>query len=69
MQTSINKDTKKVTEKGTIYYSLFSRYTTLRQQLFLSLLDISETISLIVGSVNLDDVENKAVFPNFHHEK
>jgi hypothetical protein len=39
--------------------------TTLRQQLFFSLLDIPETISLnllIFGSVNLNDEENKAVF-------
>lgn len=33
MQTSINKDIEKVTERGTICYSLFSQYTTLRQQL------------------------------------
>jgi hypothetical protein len=41
------------------------RHTTLRQQLFFSLLDIPETISLnllIFGSVNLNDKENKAVF-------
>jgi hypothetical protein len=41
------------------------RHTTLRQQLFFSLLDIPETISLnllIFGSVNLNDEENKAVF-------
>jgi hypothetical protein len=41
------------------------RHMTLRQQLFFSLLDIPETISLnllIFGSVNLNDVENKAVF-------
>jgi hypothetical protein len=40
------------------------RHTTLRQQLFFSLLDIPETISLnllIFGSVNLNDEENKAV--------
>jgi hypothetical protein len=40
-------------------------HTTLRQQLFFSLLDIPETISLnllIFGSVNLNDKENKAVF-------
>jgi hypothetical protein len=39
--------------------------TTLRQQLFFSLLDIPETISLnllIFGSVHLNDEENKAVF-------
>ena len=41
------------------------RHTTLRQQLFFSLLDIPETISLkllIFGTVNLNDEENKAVF-------
>jgi hypothetical protein len=41
------------------------RHSTLRQQLFFSLLDIPETISLnllIFGSVNLNDEENKAVF-------
>jgi hypothetical protein len=41
------------------------RHTTLRQQLFFSLLDIPETISLnllIFGSVNLNDEEHKAVF-------
>ena len=41
------------------------RHTTLRQQLFFSLLDIPETISLnllIFGSVNLNDKENRAVF-------
>jgi hypothetical protein len=41
------------------------RHTTLRQQLFFSLLDIPETISLnilIFGSVNLSDEESKAVF-------
>ena len=41
------------------------RHTTLRQQLFFSLLNIPETISLnllIFGSVNLNDEENKAVF-------
>jgi hypothetical protein len=41
------------------------RHTTLRQQLFYSLLDIPETISLnllIFGSVNLNDEENRAVF-------
>ena len=40
-------------------------HTTLRQQLFFSLLDIPETISLnllIFGSVNLNDEENKALF-------
>ena len=40
-------------------------HTTLRQQLFFSLLDIPETISLnllIFGSVNLNDEENNAVF-------
>jgi hypothetical protein len=43
-------------------------HTTLRQQLFFSLLDIPETISLnllIFGSVNLNDEENKAVFKRF----
>ena len=42
-----------------------ARHTTLRQQLFFSLLDIPETISLnilIFGSVNLSDEESKAVF-------
>ena len=41
------------------------RHTTLRQQLFFSLLDIPETISLnllIFGLVNLNDEENNAVF-------
>jgi hypothetical protein len=41
------------------------RHSTLRQQLFFSLLDIPETIALnllIFGSVNLNDEENKAVF-------
>jgi hypothetical protein len=41
------------------------RHTTLREQLFFSLLDIPETISLnllIFVSVNLNDEENKAVF-------
>ena len=41
------------------------QHTSLRQQLFFSLLDIPETISLnilIFGSVNLNDEENKAVF-------
>jgi hypothetical protein len=41
------------------------RHTTIRQQLFFSLLDIPVTISLnllIFGSVNLNDEENKAVF-------
>jgi hypothetical protein len=41
------------------------RHTTLRQQLFFSLLDIPETISLnllIFGSVNLNDEENKILF-------
>ena len=41
------------------------RHTTLRQQLFFSLLDITETISLnllILSSVNINDEENKAVF-------
>ena len=40
-------------------------HTTLRQQVFFSLLDIPETIwlnLLIFGSVNLNDKENKAVF-------
>jgi hypothetical protein len=39
------------------------RHTTLKQQLFFSLLDIPETISLnllIFGSINLNDEENKA---------
>ena len=38
---------------------------SLRQQLFFSLLDIPQTISLnlvMFGSVNLNDEENKAVF-------
>jgi hypothetical protein len=42
-----------------------ARHTTLRQQLFFSLLDIPETISLnilIFGSINLSDEESKAVF-------
>ena len=41
------------------------RHTTLRQQLFFSLLDIPKTISLnllIFGLVNLNDEENNAVF-------
>ena len=41
------------------------RHTTLRQELFFSLLDIPETISLnllIFGSVNLNDEENNEVF-------
>jgi hypothetical protein len=50
---------------GMVPKSSGPRYTTLRQQHFLSLLDIPETISLklpIFDSVNLNDEENKAVF-------
>ena len=50
---------------GMVPNSSSPRYTTLRQQHFLSLLDIPETISFklhIFDSVNLNDEENKAVF-------
>jgi hypothetical protein len=50
---------------GMVPKSSSPRYTTLREQQILSLLDIPETISLklpIFDSVNLNDEENKAVF-------
>ena len=45
------------------------RHTTIRQQLFFSLLYIAETISLnlfIFGSFNLNNEENKAAFKSVH---
>jgi hypothetical protein len=54
-----------ITETVSDFLLDFPRHTTIRQQLFFSLLDIPETISLnllMFGSVNLNDEENKAVF-------
>ena len=63
--SKINTQTNQQTETVSHFLLDCLHHTTLRQQLFFSLLDIPETITLnllIFGSVNLNDEENNAVF-------